>query len=107
MLQSIRESTSGPFAWIVVAIITVPFAFFGIETFRSGGGDATVAKVGDEKITQRELQVGYEQRYQRLQQMMGESFDPSLIQGPQFRRCLLYTSPSPRDQRGSRMPSSA
>ena len=25
----------------------------------------------------------------------------------QFRTCLLYTSPSPRDQRGSRMPSSA
>ena len=25
----------------------------------------------------------------------------------QHRRCLLYTSPSPRDQRGSRMPSSA
>ena len=26
---------------------------------------------------------------------------------PQMVRCLLYTSPSPRDQRGSRMPSSA
>ena len=25
----------------------------------------------------------------------------------QLRHCLLYTSPSPRDQRGSRMPSSA
>ena len=25
----------------------------------------------------------------------------------QFKGCLLYTSPSPRDQRGSRMPSSA
>ena len=24
-----------------------------------------------------------------------------------FKGCLLYTSPSPRDQRGSRMPSSA
>ena len=24
-----------------------------------------------------------------------------------YQRCLLYTSPSPRDQRGSRMPSSA
>jgi len=89
MLQSIRESTSGPFAWIVVAIIVVPFAFFGIETFRSGGGDGTVAKVGDRKITQRELQAGYEQRYQRLQSMMGDSFDPSLIQGPQFRRQVL------------------
>ena len=26
---------------------------------------------------------------------------------PQLTICLLYTSPSPRDQRGSRMPSSA
>ena len=25
----------------------------------------------------------------------------------EFKICLLYTSPSPRDQRGSRMPSSA
>ena len=27
--------------------------------------------------------------------------------GDQCKDCLLYTSPSPRDQRGSRMPSSA
>ena len=26
---------------------------------------------------------------------------------PHIKYCLLYTSPSPRDQRGSRMPSSA
>ena len=31
-----------------------------------------------------------------------------LLRGHDFYRpCLLYTSPSPRDQRGSRMPSSA
>ena len=29
------------------------------------------------------------------------------IVGSKFYFCLLYTSPSPRDQRGSRMPSSA
>jgi len=28
-------------------------------------------------------------------------------EGAMYDRCLLYTSPSPRDQRGSRMPSSA
>ena len=28
-------------------------------------------------------------------------------QWDKYRDCLLYTSPSPRDQRGSRMPSSA
>ena len=31
----------------------------------------------------------------------------SLILAVAFPACLLYTSPSPRDQRGSRMPSSA
>ena len=29
------------------------------------------------------------------------------LDAPPTWRCLLYTSPSPRDQRGSRMPSSA
>ena len=30
-----------------------------------------------------------------------------LYRGAEYVVCLLYTSPSPRDQRGSRMPSSA
>ena len=33
--------------------------------------------------------------------------DPSMLQIQRLSGCLLYTSPSPRDQRGSRMPSSA
>ena len=32
---------------------------------------------------------------------------PQVKHGDVFGHCLLYTSPSPRDQRGSRMPSSA
>ena len=36
----------------------------------------------------------------RLQRLMGET-------NSDIKACLLYTSPSPRDQRGSRMPSSA
>ena len=34
-------------------------------------------------------------------------FAPSGLPLPMYIICLLYTSPSPRDQRGSRMPSSA
>ena len=33
--------------------------------------------------------------------------DLAISYQPQLHICLLYTSPSPRDQRGSRMPSSA
>ena len=36
-----------------------------------------------------------------------DSFSNGLLKGPQYSSCLLYTSPSPRDMRRSRMPSSA
>ena len=39
-----------------------------------------------------------------FQSQLNDGITPS---HPQYGSCLLYTSPSPRDQRGSRMPSSA
>ena len=36
-----------------------------------------------------------------------EASNPKLLSKAYHSDCLLYTSPSPRDQRGSRMPSSA
>ena len=39
--------------------------------------------------------------------LLGLVVDPDFEQNRRFYTCLLYTSPSPRDQRGSRMPSSA
>ena len=40
-------------------------------------------------------------------QLQSNNISNSVSQGDVFYGCLLYTSPSPRDQRGSRMPSSA
>ena len=37
-----------------------------------------------------------------------ETYEAGIVlTGTEIKSCLLYTSPSPRDQRGSRMPSSA
>ena len=36
-----------------------------------------------------------------------QSIGEAIREAKQYLGCLLYTSPSPRDQRGSRMPSSA
>ena len=44
--------------------------------------------------------------YQLVATLAGETIAIDASEGS-FRHCLLYTSPSPRDQRGSRMPSSA
>ena len=41
------------------------------------------------------------------QEMHGNVENPRIIVLDWYKYCLLYTSPSPRDQRGSRMPSSA
>ena len=41
----------------------------------------------------------------RVRGLVARSFTPRRVE--RLRPCLLYTSPSPRDQRGSRMPSSA
>ena len=89
MLQNIRDSLSGPVIWFIVGIIIIPFAFFGIETFRTGGGDPTVAKVGDQKIKQSQFRAGYEQRMQQLQALMGENFRQDLIDQDRFRQTVL------------------
>ena len=46
------------------------------------------------------------QRIQRLATVLDDRYALQQLQ-PEAEPCLLYTSPSPRDQRGSRMPSSA
>ena len=43
----------------------------------------------------------------RIDEVIAEPARASGARPGGARRCLLYTSPSPRDQRGSRMPSSA
>ena len=52
---------------------------------------------------------GVEKRLSEIATIYEEEYTPEEISAlvDFFKTCLLYTSPSPRDQRGSRMPSSA
>ncbi|SEQ67917.1 peptidyl-prolyl cis-trans isomerase D [Solimonas aquatica] len=89
MLQSIRDRTSGIVAGFVVALIVVPFAFWGVESFFSGGGDPVVAKVGDQKIHQSQFRRAYEQRYQQYVQLMGSNFRADQFNQAQFQQSVL------------------
>lgn len=89
MLQAIREKFIGWALWLVIGIIVVPFAFFGIETFRSGGGDPQVAKVGSQKITEAQLRQAYDQRLAQLQQLMGDQFNAAEMDQVKFREAVL------------------
>lgn len=89
MLQSIRDRTSGIVAGFIVALIVIPFAFWGVESFFSGGGDPVVAKVGDQKIKGSQFRRAYEQRYQQYLQLMGDNFRPEQFNQTQFQQSVL------------------
>lgn len=90
MLQQIRDRTTGLIAGFIVAIVVIPFAFFGIESFSDGdGGKTTVAKVGDEEISSSMLQGAYDQRYQQLVALMGDSFRADQIDATRLRAAVL------------------
>ncbi|MFZ5482667.1 MAG: SurA N-terminal domain-containing protein [Pseudomonadota bacterium] len=56
MLEAIRERAQGWIAKVILALITIPFAFWGIDSyFNAGGNEPPVATIGDEDIAQREF----------------------------------------------------
>lgn len=79
MLQIIRDRAQGVFAWIIVGLITIPFALWGINSYFGGGADDSVAEVDGAKISQREVQSAYQQQRDRLQQMFGGKIPDNLF----------------------------
>jgi len=76
MLELIRSRAKGWFAWIIVGLIIIPFALWGVHQYIGGGGDTSVAKVDGVEISQGQLQSAYLQQRQRLQQMFGGKLPP-------------------------------
>jgi peptidyl-prolyl cis-trans isomerase D len=89
MLQNIRERATGPIAWIVIGLLIVGFSLWGIESYFTTPPNPKLAEVGGVEITRAELQRAYDQRYQRLQSLLGENFRHDLIDPKAFRRDVL------------------
>lgn len=66
MLTTIREKAQGAFAWIILLLIGVPFALWGIQNYLDTGKEAAVASVGDKDFYQRDVNKAYEQYSQNL-----------------------------------------
>lgn len=79
MLQNIRDNAQSSIAKGIVALMIVPFVFFGIDSFFTGGGVKNIAEVNGVEISERELLIGIENQKRRLQSQMGEAYDPTVI----------------------------
>jgi len=75
---------------VILALIVLPFAFFGIDSyFRSGTGGDVVAVVGDYKITQAEFSQSMRERQESLQRMAGGRVDPAMLDSNELRFAVL------------------
>lgn len=79
MLQDIRSSAQGTAAKIIIGLIVIAFALFGIESILLGGGGNAVAEVNGEAITPQEMQQAVNNQKRRLVAMMGDDLDPALL----------------------------
>ncbi len=75
---------------IVLAILFLPFAFFGVDAyFRDMGGGQAVAHVGKYVISQDEFSRALRDRQQSLQNSAQGRIDPALLDNPEFRYATL------------------
>lgn len=66
MLLKIREKAQGIFAWVILTLICVPFALWGIQNYLDVGKESYVAKVGDKEFFQRDVNRAYAQYSQNF-----------------------------------------
>ena len=77
-------------AQVILALITVPFALWGVEYYVRGSGQSeAVATVGGSKITQGEFQKALHEQQERLRPLLGGRADPAMLDNPQLRASVL------------------
>src|SRR5207248_2401575 len=79
------------FVQIILALITLPFAFFGVDYYFRGdtGAAGEVASVAGDKITQGEFQDSLRNQQERMRRAMGGNFDPAIFDNPEMRYSVL------------------
>lgn len=89
MLQALREKMTGWMALLVIGLLIIPFAFFGIDQYFTGLRDTWVAKVEDREITPEALRRRLEETRQQMRRFLGQAYDARLFETPQWRRQVL------------------
>ena len=74
MLSSIRNKSKGWIAYLIIGLITIPFAFFGIQQYIGNSSNSIIASVDGEEIllTTYYKRLNLEQR--NLQQQFGSNY---------------------------------
>jgi len=89
MLTSIRDRAQGLIAWVIVILITVPFALWGINTYFENSGKVVVAEVDGDDIPYDAYRNRYDDERRQMQQYLGKRFDQSMVDSLDFKRGVV------------------
>ena len=89
MLEQIRSRTQTKLAKVILGIIIIPFALFGIDSYlSSAGSNIQIASVNDEPITSQELEETESQFIAQIKSQ-DESADPKMFEDIGFKKAVL------------------
>lgn len=74
---------------IVLLLIILPFAFWGVSSYRQSGVGDALATVEGEKITQQEFDNALHQQQEQMRQLTHGSFDAAIFDSPEVKRSIL------------------
>jgi len=78
MLGAIRKKSKGWVAYLIVGLITVPFALFGIQSYLGGSSNSVIAIVDGEDITVNTYYQEFNTQQRNLQQQLGSSYSAEI-----------------------------
>lgn len=89
LLQLIRDRATGWIAWVIVILISIPFALWGINEYLSPTSNVAVAVVNGTDIGISEFQRTYQRQRGQLQSLLGGNFDLSQLDEDRLREEAL------------------
>lgn len=90
MLEAIRNRAQGWLAKVILALITIPFALWGVDSYFSPNAKTElVAEVGSGGVSREAFAEALKNQAEAMRQAMGENFDLAAIETAGFREKVL------------------
>lgn len=86
MLSTIRDRATGWLLWVIILIICIPFAFWGVNEYLAGGAELNVATVNGQDINQNSYRSALENRRAQITRLMGKNVDPEILNNVAFKK---------------------
>ncbi|NNJ93468.1 MAG: hypothetical protein HKP57_01845, partial [Halobacteria archaeon] len=75
MLLAIRERITGFLGWVILGLIFIAFAFWGLDSYLQTSAVNYAARVNDAEISQRQHDQAYQALVQRVRERIGEDYE--------------------------------